>query len=46
MRATAAAGALVLAASRKAPMVITDAVLARAGMPMRGRAGHMPVYFR
>jgi hypothetical protein len=43
-----AAGALVLAANKKAPMVISAAVMARVRsmQPMRGRAGRIPVYFR
>jgi hypothetical protein len=44
--ANSAAGALVLAANKKAPLVVTSATLARARMPMRARAGQIPVYFR
>ena len=42
----AVCGALVLAASGKAQLIVTSAVLARARMPMRTRAGNIPAYFR
>ena len=44
--ANSAAGALVLAANKKTPLVVSTAVLARARMPMRARAGNIPAYFR